>query len=55
MISTMITKMEEEQQAEAAKQGKCVADLRTGEKDLSVKEKQMKALQARADKASARY
>lgn len=54
MINGMIVKLEDEQSAEAAKEGKCKADLSKGKTDVKVKTQQLKNLQARTDKANAR-
>merc|ERR1719491_22044 len=54
MITDMIAKLEDTQAEEAAKEGKCVADKAKGKKDIKVKATQLKQLQARADKASAK-
>jgi hypothetical protein len=54
MIADMITKLEDDQAKEAAKEGKCKSDLAKGKRDVKVRTQQLAQLQARADKANAR-
>ena len=55
LVKDLIMQLEEQAAAEAAKEGKCKADLATGERDVKVKTEQMKKYQTRLDSSSAKF
>lgn len=55
LIKDLIMQLEEQAAAEAAKEGKCKADIAGGERDVKVKTEQMKKYQTRLDSSSAKF
>lgn len=55
LIKDLIMQLEEQAAAEAAKEGKCKADLASGERDVKVKTEQMKKYQTRLDSSTAKF
>lgn len=53
MIGDLITKLEKEQADEAAKEGKCSADKKKGNKEMKARQQEMNKISARFDQAKA--